>query len=90
MPAKARPQTRRLPSGRVQLTYLNRGLGAFKSRTEALDYFDTVVRPALDGKPREPLRCHAPSASGRLPRPSREDGDRPHYSHDARKAEGAA
>src|SRR5690349_16250171 len=50
MPAKARPHTRRLPSGKVQLLYLDRGFGAFPSKTAALDHFDEVVRPQLEGK----------------------------------------
>jgi integrase len=51
MPAKARAQVRRLPSGRWQLRYLDRGLGAFGSRSEALDHFEETVRPQLEGRP---------------------------------------
>ncbi len=49
MPAKPRARTRRLPSGKVQLLYLDHGYGAFQSKTAALDHFDRVIRPELDG-----------------------------------------
>jgi hypothetical protein len=54
MPAEARGQARRLPSGKWQLRFYREGKrctgGVFETRSAALRHFRDVVEPKLDGR----------------------------------------
>jgi integrase len=54
MPAEARPHARKLPSGKWQVRYRDKGVrrsgGAFPSKTAALNHYDDVIKPTLDGR----------------------------------------